>query len=437
MLGKAINMEKNNMSLEKPLEDCDCGETLPKMSGAMLDIYNKILGNSWIKQEELAFGASLALMSVMTSRKVVFQGLSPNLYILGVSPSGSGKNAPLQFIKRTLIDINAENLLGSGNYVSEASLMNSLEVQPTRIDIMDEMGGMLKTMTSSKADYAGKMDDVLAELYTSSNDKYLGRATAEGKKGSCYRPNVVIYGATTPTGFSEAVSMKAIEKGLLGRFLIFKGDSQKRAERLRSFPTLSLKTLSILKYWHSFRPEDHVKKEGASLGGIPQNYIEIDANEKAHVLLDGIFKEFDEMRVNTTHTDPRLPIISRLYQQSVKLMILSACSKTINGIPTITEEDVLFGYKTILFYFDTMSNIVDRYIFGNQQERENVKIINLIRDNHGIITKTELSRATRGLSKRQRDSIIDDLIDSEVIIRDIQNKGGRNHVVYYLVEEVE
>ena len=109
------------------------------------------------------------------------------------------------------------------------------------------------TCDGTGADYNRKMADILCELYTSSNSKYLGRATAEGTKGSCYRPNVSILASTTPTGFSESVSKAAIEKGLLGRFLFFLGDGSSKSERLREFPELPNKAQDVLRFWAGFR----------------------------------------------------------------------------------------------------------------------------------------------------------------------------------------
>lgn len=412
-------------------------DELPPVPSVLGSIYSTILLNSWVKQPQLAFGASLALMSTLISRKVVFQGMSPNLYVLNIAPSGSGKDVPQQFVKNTLIEIKADSLLGAGDYVSDASLMNSLEHQPTRLDVMDEAGGILKTVNSGRNEYNGKMADILAELYTSSNGKYLGRATAEGRKGSCYRPNVNILASTTPTGFSEGVSLKAIEKGLLGRFLIFQGDSKQKAKRLKTFPSLPFETKECLKFWFAFNPSDHKDNvTDKEVAGMPMNYVELEANDEANAKLDSIFEEFDSLRINSEHSNPMLPVIARLYQQMIKLVIIAACSRVRDGkLPVINTEDVDFGYKTIKFYYNNMQEVVARYIFGNQQEQEATKILNLLRDNDGQITKTKLSRATRGLPKRQRESIIEDLIESEQIVRDIRNVEGKNNVVYYLVED--
>lgn len=411
---------------------CACnGNTLPRPQGAMGEIIDNILRNSWIKQENLAFSAALALMAVVTSRKVIFGGLSPNLYLLNISPSGSGKDSPQKQIVKYLVEIGADFLIGSGDYVSDASLMNGLESRPVRLDILDEAGGILKTVTRGGADYNRKLADILCELYTTSNGKYLGRTTAEGQKGSCYRPNVSILASTTPTGFSEAVSREAIEKGLLGRFLFFLGDGSAKAERLRTFPSLPESTKNCLRFWAGYRPEVN---EEVEIGGIEQMVTELGATEDAHNALDDLFQFFDEKRRDSSSSDPMLPIISRGYQQAVKLMILHACSRVTNEVPVINTDDVAFGKATMLYFFDTVRDIVYNNIYEGQNDKELQKAFNMIRGEHEGMTKRQFSSRNRNIKPRRREELIRDLVEQELIIVEQVQRNGRTTTVYRAVK---
>ena len=120
--------------------------------------------------------------------------------------------------------------------------------RPVRLDIIDEAGGMLKSVNRGGATYNAKMADILAELYTTSTSIFLGRQTAEGNKGRALRPNVNLLCSTTPTGFSEGVTVSAIEKGLMGRFLIFIGDGDKKARRVEQPTRLDTKTILNLQH---------------------------------------------------------------------------------------------------------------------------------------------------------------------------------------------
>jgi len=401
---------------------------------ALKTLHMTLLNNSWIKQPELALGAILSLGSTLISRKVIFQGLSPNLYILNISPSGSGKDKPQSFVKEILINMRADSLLGSGDYVSDASLMDGLANKPVRLDVLDEAGGILRSVNTGKSEYNGKMADVLAELYTSSNTKYLGRQTAEGNKGACYRPNVNILASTTPAGFSEGVSRTAIEKGLMGRFLIFLGDNTAQAARLRSFPKVPKHVLDQLQFWYSFRVEDYAEDAGElELGGITQTFIDMKASSEAEDTLDEIFKEFDNMRRNAEKTDPKLPIIARLYQQMIKLVMVSASFRTLQAVPVIQKADVEFARELILYYYSNVENVVDKYIFENKTQMNSQKMINIIVNNGGVITKTLLYKSTRNLTKREREAIIDDLLESQMISRNLESIDGEQILVFRIV----
>jgi hypothetical protein len=400
---------------------------------AIQNLHTTLLNNSWIRQPNLALGAVLTLVSTLISRKVVFQGLSPNLYVLNISPSGTGKDKPQQFVKEILINLRADSLLGAGDYVSDASLMDGLATKPVRLDIMDEAGGILRSVNSGKSEYNGKMADVLAELYTSSNTKYLGRSTAEGNKGACYRPNVNILASTTPTGFSEGVSRKAIEKGLMGRFLVFLGDGEAKAQRLRSFPTVPGSTMDQLNFWLGFKPDDFEDSSSWEIGGVSQAYVDLKATKAAEDLLDSYFEEFDALRRKTDKMDPLLPIIARLYQQMVKLVIVSASMRTVMNVPLITDKDVQFGYELIKFYFGTISEVVDRYVFENKVQMNSQKILNLIKDAGGSMSKQNLFKASRSLTKREREQILEDLVHSNMVAMELDQEQG----VVYTLKDIE
>jgi hypothetical protein len=433
-LASAINNEYNEaVSLGKSQENLESEEKLktlelPVAQGVIGIMQKNILANSWIKQPDMALSASLSLVATLIGRKFIFGGLAPNLYILNIAPSGSGKDAPQQMIKRYITDIGKDHLLGSGDYVSDASLMDSLGVKPARLDIFDEAGGILKTMTKGGSDYNKKMADILCELYTSSNSKFLGRTTAEGTKGSCDRPNVSILASTTPTGFSEGVSRSALEKGLLGRFLVFFGRGDQKAERLKEFPTLDKDTVKFLRELAEFNPEVNFD---VSVGGIEQLVKEIEADESANLLLDQIFDEFDELRRNSDGDDPMLPIISRLYQQTAKIAMIHSCGR-MGKDAVLNEKDVQFGYDLILYYYENMKKAVAKLVHINQNERMYSELLSYIPiiGTNGIKSQS-LSTKTRYLGKRKRDELLNELIETGEVVKDRVTSKDKSFIVYW------
>lgn len=389
-------------------------------------IHETILKNSWIPQPELALGAILALGAVLTSRKFVFQGMSPNLYICGVSQSGTGKDYPMQFVKSTLVNMGKTGLLGSGDYVSDASLMDSLGASPVRLDIMDEMGGILKTFNSGKSEFNSKMADILAELYTSSNSKFLGRSTAEGNKGACDRPNVSILGATTPTGFREGVSKAAIQKGLMGRFLLFFGNPKLKANMATKQVELPEEVTDQLEFLANFSPD----RQGVIMEGKPQYFKTLSADDDAQNRLKEIFEEFDDLRVKNIH-EHSAPVIARLYQQMIKLVMIHALLNAHKKIPVISRQDVEFGYNIIKAYFEEIEQVISSLIFDSQIEEDRHCLVEAIKELGGSATKMELYKKISKFTKTQRDKLISDCLDCDLIyVTGVKDVGQ----VFYLKE---
>lgn len=405
--------------------------TLPQPKGLLKHLINNILDNSFIKQEEFAYSASLAFMSTIIGRKVIYAGLAPNLYVLNLAPSGSGKDAPQQQVKKWLINLGAEKLLGSGDYVSDASLMDSLTSKPVRVDIIDEASGLLKAVNKGGNGYDGKMADILCELYTSSNSKFLGRALASGMdgalkvKGACFRPNVNLICSTTPAGFGQSVSTISLEKGLLGRFLIFQGRQDKAAQRLTEFPNLETKHNRLLEWWIKYEPEESEDQ----LGQVNQDVTKLKATDKAEKRLDEIFAEFDNMRREADSSDPLLPIIARLYQQTVKVMMIHAAGRSEMEVPVIDEEDVEFGYGVVKYYFQNVQLLLEEHLFDNKNEMINNKVAAIIK-NAGEVTKQELFLKTKALSNRERMDALKALEDANLIKQVAKIEDGHRFIVY-------
>jgi len=379
---------------------------LPVPTGIMGDIYSYILRNSFVKQPSFAFSASLLLVGTLISRKVIFQGVSPNLYALNIGTSGSGKDAPQQIIKRILTAMGAEHYLGSGDYVSDASLMESLGSRPVRLDLVDEASGLLGVVNQAKNGYDTKMADILCELYTTSNDKFLGRTTAEGTKGDCYRPNVSILASTTPKGLEESVSRKAIDKGLLGRFLLFFGQHDQPSQRLRHMEAVPPEIVSSLQYWAAYTPTSN-----KNFGKITQEWTEVSADIEAEKLLDQYFNEFDNMRRSTEADNPLLPIIARLYQMMLKISLIHACSRLVGSEVYVSCDDVEFAHESVMHYFENMKNMVSLHIYENLQEAKSQKLLKIIQTIPSGIPIKEFSKKAKFIPKKERDQIILDMIE--------------------------
>tara|TARA_B100000131_G_scaffold113171_1_gene110314 strand:- start:279 stop:2417 length:2139 start_codon:yes stop_codon:yes gene_type:complete len=407
---------------------------LPKPEGVLAAIQSYILSNSYIEQPAFALSAAISVLSTIGGQLFEFEGVAPNLYILNVAPSGAGKDAPQQKIKEVLALIKREGLLGAGDYVSDASLMDGLLESPVRLDIIDEAGGLLRSVNRGDASFNSKMADILAELYTCSNSIFLGRMTAMGHKGRCIRPNVNLICSTTPTGFQQGVSTEAIEKGLMGRFLVFKGEYGKPARRIEKATLLPQETIGHLEWILTREPPS----TGKVIGDFEQKFFQVEKSEEANILLEEKFKEFDKIRRESDPLDKMLPIISRLYQQMLKLCLIHSLSTMgYKEKPFVNKKDVDFAYKLIIYYYYTIKDLAENNIFRNKTEEDTTKILNIIKKaGKKGISKRKLSNNTRFLKARERNEILKDLLENNFIYLSLESskEGKRSAEIYRSTE---
>jgi len=412
-------------SQRQELKKLNSQELLPART-VLRNIYETLLKNSWVPQPELAFGSVLTLISTLASRKFVFRGMSPNLYVCNISESGSGKQVGMEFLKNTLIDIGMTRVLGPSDVPSDAGLMDALCNKPQMVLPLDEVSGVLNSANSGSAEYNRKLGDLLCEIYTLGHGRFLGRGLVENSsKGAVDRPNLNILGATTPKGFSESVNRKAIQKGLLGRFLLFFGDPNVPSKQVKKASKISKDTRDQLKWLADFRPPE----TDLIIQGRIQLFQELEATEEGDDYLEEVFKKFDDLRLSSIgHTYG--PIAARLYQQMVKIAMIHALANSKGKIPKIDKPDVIFAESLVKHLFENFKTAVTGLIFDSQVEKDKHEILQTIKDK-GLITKVELARSTPAFTKKKRDLLLEELIDTEYVFVNIIKKEDGTTLLQY------
>lgn len=423
-------IEKKSPHL-KEIEEKSRKREFPIVNGAIKTLMDNILVNSYIKQPEFALSAALSVMSVLAGRKFEYQGTASNLYLLNVGPSGSGKDRPQKKAMEFLMEANCERLIGVTDYGSSAGIVDSLPIQPVRLDVIDEASKVLKTVAGSNNEHSAKSGDILTEIFTSSTSKYLGRALAEGRKGDTHRPCLSILASTTPEGLSESITKKSISKGLFGRFMVFQAVDNP-SQRVRKNTPLDAKTLTGLRWLAGYEAKiDSTRK----VNNIEQKVYDVQSAPKAEAQLDIYFKEFDDLRRSLADTDSMLPIVSRLYQMTLKIALLCSVSRSYCREPLVNEEDVKNAYDITMYYYANMQDVVSKYIYDSKQEKDIHKVLSIIVEsgNKGV-TKRKLNVATRFLKKFERDNIMNDLVDSREIVANMEMVNGEQQLVFRGVE---
>ena len=162
----------------------------------------------------------------------------------------------------------------------------------------------------------------------------------------------------------------------------------------------------------------------------------LQATKKAHELLQTYFEELDLLRITCPSDYTLLPIVSRLYQQMLKITMIHAVSRQIYKVDVIVDvEDVVFANQTVRYYYEVMKEVIGDSVFDNQYEANRNKIKSFLKKADGKgLTKGELSRKIRYLKKREKDEILEDLIEAgEIELVSIKRKDSDKVIYAYRI----
>tara|TARA_B100000131_G_scaffold11232_1_gene11707 strand:+ start:10315 stop:12501 length:2187 start_codon:yes stop_codon:yes gene_type:complete len=434
----ALQQEAQAERLKKLISEAPTRRLVPELPkvedlpGALAAIMKYILNNSPIPQYSLTMGATLSLGAIVLTDRFVFEQTAPNMYILNVSPPGSGKDQPQKEIIDILQRTGLGGLLGAANYSSYAGFLDSNEEQKNRIDIIDEAGTPLKRMMKPQASHDEGFGDAVTEIWGSSTKVYLGRKLAgNNRKGHCIRPHVTQLFSTTPAALEDAITQQAVQKGLVPRILLFEGDSTLRSKRLSKKEELDPIAINTINSISRLNVEENPKyaltmsNEAGEQIKVPQRVYELKSTEEAEIRLQEVHSYFDELRVDKKTPELVKHLIARCYQQVLKITTVLTLFRTDMGAstpPKVIKKDVDIAYDIMLHCLHNMKLLVRDYAFEGWRDKLSDKFIKKIKKaGKKGMTKSEFTRKTTGTRQPERDAILKDLVTAKQIIMPVEN----------------
>jgi hypothetical protein len=173
-------------------------------------------------QPALAVGAALAIVGTLAGRHVVGPtGSGTHLYVVGLAPTGAGKDHALQQTMACLTAADAAHLIGPSQFISMPAVINFLVRAPLSLCAMDEFGAFLKRINNRKASgFEGAITGILRTAWGSSGKamptpEWAGRAAQVIQS-----PALSIYGVSTAEEFYSALEGGDTSNGVLNRLLV-------------------------------------------------------------------------------------------------------------------------------------------------------------------------------------------------------------------------
>lgn len=220
----------DSLELESSLETSTEVPVALMNDGGFLERFASwVLKNSPVEHPELAFSAALHVLSLGAGRRIrdnTLEGTFPNLFLINVATTGSGKESPRRLSKQFLADAGASSLIGAEELTSGAGLSNSVLYSTRGVagHMLDELGDAIARMGERNApSWVLTIASTMKNIFSASGSSYWKPQAKAGEFGDLKRsfPHCTLSGATTPERLYNALTDEQLESGLIGRILTF------------------------------------------------------------------------------------------------------------------------------------------------------------------------------------------------------------------------
>ena len=413
---------KENLTIDKPEPATTDSEAKifdwhTPLKGGMREMVDTILRYAPSPRPELALGAAISLFAAAAGRRYQTEsGLMTNIYIVGLSPSGSGKNLPVKAPGSVLVNARAENIVGGSEIVSGRGIMSALEGSASLYLPIDEMGKVIAAMHDPRGNLREAIN-VLLKMYSAADDvfksaMYANRADRPTKL--IHRPCLGLYGVATPGSFWGKLTRASIEDGLLPRFILLmdrKADEPppRRLQRAIWSDGLIDAVKAVIRgaEGHNAFPMGEGPETSCTPYKVPYADEESDAFEYE--------LRMRQYEMKKTVEEDMVPFVNRVAENALKLALVKCVSECPEA-PVMRRADMEWGWAI-------SHNSVNEFIAqvaGNVSENEHearAKAVeaSVVACGADGATMAAIGKKCAWISGPDRAHILDDLVERGVL----------------------
>ena len=401
-------------------------EQIPDIVQRVMDYYRRCAVEI---QPVLMLGSLIAATGTVLGHKVRdISGLRTNVYTVGISESGSGKEATREIIRKVFQFADIEEMCGPEDFASDAGLIAIVETQNPILFQLDEFGRLMNTLNvgPAKNPHTYNIASVLLKFFGKANSVFRSKAYAEVKRNKIiHYPHVCLYGTSVRNGFWKALNCDSLEGGFLPRLLIFAdyGDPQP-GEAIESNPPTDV--VEFFAGWVQRRnTKGNLEQAGTSV--IHPSPMVVPYTPDAKAIMDGFRctqkteqRKLDELGV----------LWSRARENAGKLALIYACWKN--------SSEVVVDAEAAEWAVQVTSHVVCHTVYeANLCMSESPfharcqKVMQKLEVAESRqMSRRELTRATRSMTPRERDEAIQSLMEQGRLSVQTEDTAGRPKVIY-------
>lgn len=393
-----------------------------ELSGFPRSIFDFIQTSSMIKQPMLALPAALCAAGAVQGHKIRSElDTRTNLYCLGLAPSGAGKDHARKVINRIMHDAGLIKIV-IGDPKSGSGLKRGIRDNGGRALLMwDEIGRALKQIGSWKAGTHEKnILEVMMKIFTSSSSFLPGdslanrdnKNPAEGIDQPCFS----MYGTSVSENFYDAMSGSDVIDGWLARMLAFESLDYviARREKVAVMETPN-ELVEEIRKWDAM--PTNTSKEGNVDSSIKPFTVIADA--KTRKKLDDYDYDCRKYGFDTSFA----PLWMRAAEHAEKIALIVS-----NG-EKITDKNAQFGIDLAEYCISYMERTVRDRVSSSETEMQLKRIKRWLEKDKIWTSYRDITRAFQDIPSRQRNDLINTLIDSGILETENEGKARRYKVI--------
>lgn len=406
-------------------EFSDYAPVLNPPSQILKDMVKWVEAVSVKPQRIYALSCSLtAIGMVLGNRIQSYTAARPNLFIVTLGESGTGKDRPMKAIDRLLSSCELDQHLG-GIPKSGPALLKAVKNANSRILYqIDEFGLYLSSLTGrSASSYQGEIIKNLMMLSTADIGIFRGDERADTDNNPRVildSPHVCVNGVTTPSMFWQSLTSRHSVNGFLNRIILMESD---QADVPSQIPA------------DIFDIPDSLTSQISEFNGMPTN---ADTNPKGNI------RALDIKPAIVQYTDKAIKVLQDFDRFCDKKRLEAIANN--DDTKELWVRAALHAQKLALANYNwrdidaetmewacTLSRIsVNRMIVrvadlvaDNDIEAAYKRVLKIIKDyGYGGVTLSELAKKTQWIRATDRNMIIQDLINQGTVVA--EKKDGLN-----------
>ncbi len=432
------NLSRKSPSIVAVEEDDQIPEHLVFVPGFIEKIVRFCMEAAPHPNRMLAFCGALALMSFLITRKVQTRsGIRPNLYIIALAGSGTGKDF-IRKVNNYILEMTGQaemigETIASGEGLEEEILANKKKFYQT-----DEIQTLFAEIASGKESRYNNVVAFLLKVYTSADSTIVRRTkVGDGRKyqgpTTCNQPGLILFGTSIPSLFFDALTPRLMLTGLGSRCLFIGGDRrQPHNPDARDYKKLPKELIETARWWAEFQPPDPETGKVGNLSHENPTPVELPITDEADAILNALGERADLAYSQTD--DPIEQVLwTRVYEIASKLALIYACSAD-HEHSVIDGDAARWASEFTDWVIRQMIRLTQRNVAESPFAKLALRAEAIIRRKGGVVTRSELSRSLQ-TRPRELDEIVQKMICEDVIEMGMrEGTGGRSAVVYRLIK---